>query len=90
MALSIKDEGTDRLVRRYAQLHRTSYTGAIKMAVSDALRREGQPVEETEQERIARNFDAVVKEVQAAFRSAPVLDPRHPDDILYDEDGLPK
>lgn len=90
MALSIKDPETDRLVRRYAQLHKTSYTGAIRLAVSNALRTEGEVVEETERERIAREFTQRVREVQAAFRAAPILDPRHPDDILYDADGLPK
>lgn len=90
MALSIKDEGTDRIVRRYAELHHISYTGAIKMAVGDALRREGHDVEETDRERIAREFRAVVREVQEAVKKLPVLDSRSPDEMLYDEDGLPK
>ncbi len=90
MALSIKDESTDRMVRRYAKLHRTSFTGAIKMAISDALRREGQQVEETDRERMAREFLAVVKEVQERVARLPVLDPRSPDEMLYDEDGIPK
>jgi len=90
MALSIKDEETDRLVRRYARLHDTSYTGAIKRAVSDALKREGQPVEETERERIARAFRDRVREAQQAYAALPTLDPRDLDEILYDEDGLPK
>lgn len=90
MALSIKDESTDRLVRRYAKLHRTSFTGAIKMAVGDALKREGQDVEETDRERVAREFKAVIKEVQERVAKLPVLDPRTPDEMLYDEDGIPK
>lgn len=90
MALSIKDESTDRLVRRYAKLHRTSFTGAIKMAVGDALKREGQDVDETDRERVAREFKAVIKEVQERVAKLPVLDPRTPDEMLYDEDGIPK
>lgn len=32
MALSIKDEETDRLVRKLASLTKLSYTGAIRLA----------------------------------------------------------
>jgi hypothetical protein len=89
MALSIKDEETDRLVRRYAQLRRISYTGAIKLAVSDALKREGAPLEAA---RVAQldAFRAVVRDAQRTYAALPTLDPRDPDDILYNEDGLPK
>lgn len=90
MALSIKDEQTDRLVRRYARLRGTSFTGAIRLAVSDALRREGEPVEEDERERRARAFRERVREIQERVAALPTLDPRHPDEILYDEDGLPR
>lgn len=90
MALSIKDEGTDRLVRRYARLHRTSFTGAIRMAVGEALKREGHAVEETERERIAREFKAAVAEMHERVAKLPILDDRTPEEMLYDEDGIPK
>ena len=90
MALSIKDESTDRLVRRYAKLHRTSFTGAIKMAVGDALKREGQDVDETDRERVAREFKAAVAAMQERVAKLPILDARTPDEMLYDEDGIPK
>jgi antitoxin VapB len=87
MALSIKDESTDRLVRRYARLHGTSYTKAINRAVADALRREGQPVNDDEEE---EDFLTFVHRLQARVAKYPIIDPRDPDDILYDENGLPR
>ncbi|MBC7667991.1 MAG: type II toxin-antitoxin system VapB family antitoxin [Gemmatimonadaceae bacterium] len=33
---------------------------------------------------------AAVAEIQARVRALPILDPRTPEDMLYDEDGLPK
>jgi antitoxin VapB len=93
MATQIKDPETDRLVKRYAKLHRTSPEQAVRRAVGDALLREGHPLEERtpeERERIKADFIATVREIQARVRELPVLDPRHPDDILYDEDGIPK
>ena len=90
MALSIKDDATDQLVRRYAMLHRTSFTGAIKLALTEALRREGHPTEESDAERVAREFGQRVREIRSRYNALPTLDPRSPDEILYDEDGLPK
>lgn len=53
MALNIKDAETDRLFRQYARKHSTSFTGAIKLAVGNAPRQEGEVVEETDDERVA-------------------------------------
>lgn len=87
MALSIKDTQTDHLVRQYARLHGTSYTNAIRKAVTQALEREGhQPI--TDVARAAR-VRAAIDEVRGVLANAPVLDPRSPDEILYDEDGIP-
>jgi antitoxin VapB len=90
MALSIKDEDTDRLVRRYARIHRTSYTRAINMAVAEALKREGHAEDSEERDRKARLFLAEVRKIQERVAALPMLDPRDPDEILYDADGLPK
>ena len=87
MALSIKDEQTDRMVRQYARLHGTSYTSAIRRAVSEALEREGYP---TDRDKKASDFLAFVREIQAEVARLPSIDDRHPDEILYDADGLPK
>jgi len=87
VALSIKDEQTDRLVRQYARLHGTSYTNAIRKAVTQALEREGlEPV--THMARAAR-IRVAIDDVRGMLADAPVLDTRSPDEILYDEDGIP-
>lgn len=90
MALSIKDEETDRLVRRYARAKGVSYTTAIRMAVRDALRRSGEPVADPDAEQRLADYRAVAREVRQAYAAMPTLDPRDPDAMLYDKDGLPK
>ena len=87
MALSVKDAETDRVVRRYAKARGISYTGAIKLAVEEALRREGFGVEEPTEEEAYMRF---IRGIQERVARATILDPRHPDEILYDEDGLPR
>jgi hypothetical protein len=89
MALSIKDERADRLVRRYAKLHNTTYTGAIIQTFSEALRREGVAEDDASEEKAA-DFLAYVRDMQKRVAMLPVLDPQSADDLLYDEDGLPK
>ncbi|MGN6269963.1 MAG: type II toxin-antitoxin system VapB family antitoxin [Sphingomonas sp.] len=90
MALSIKDETTDRLVRRYARLHGTSYTKAVNRAVTEALRREGQPVNDDD-EGAEEDFLTFIHNLQNRVARHPILDDRSPDEIIgYDEHGLPK
>lgn len=88
MALSIKNERTDNIVRRYAKIHNTSCTQAIHIAVADAMRREGHAVDEGE-ERQVEDFLTLVHKLQVEVAAAPMLDERTPDEILYDDDGLP-
>jgi antitoxin VapB len=93
MATVIDDPETDRLVKRYAEAHGTSPAEAVHRAISEAIEREG--IEQTSvdlrtREEIAADFIARVRRIQERVRQLPVLDPRHPDEILYDEDGLPK
>ncbi|SFK33202.1 hypothetical protein SAMN03159338_3907 [Sphingomonas sp. NFR04] len=90
MALSIKDEETDRLVRRYARAKGVSYTAAIKLAVSEAMRRSGDSVADPDVEQRLADYRSVAREVRQAYAAMPTLDPRDADAILYDEDGLPK
>lgn len=83
MALSIKDEDTDRLVRRYAQLKKMSYTRAIRVAITDALDREGALPE-------GESFTEVVRRIQDRFAAVPRISTLTPDEIIgYDEYGLP-
>lgn len=85
MALSIKDEETDHLVRKLAQQAGLSYTAAIRLAVRNELDKRSPP---------ARNPDRIrqaVRALQEEIRNLPVLDPRTPDEIIgYDEHGLPR
>lgn len=81
MALSIKDEETDRLVRRYASAKGVSYTTAIRMAVREALDRDRTSKD---------SFTDRLKRAQAVAASQPRSE-RSVDDIIgYDEHGLPQ
>lgn len=85
MALSIKDEETDALVRRLAKARNVSYTAAIKLAVSNELDREAaRPRKDADQ------ILASIKEVQERIARIPEI--RSSDEVdawLYDENGLP-
>lgn len=83
MALNIKDARTDRLARELAQLTGQSITEAVAQALEEKLR--------TERRRRGKliNRDEVMRLVRE-ITSAPILDPRTPEEILgYDEHGLP-
>lgn len=84
MALSIKDDETDALVRQLAALKRVSFTQAIKMAVQSQLREAQERKDLDWSERMAR-----VREIQERFAQGPKIDMREADDWLYDENGLP-
>lgn len=81
MALSIKDEETDRLVRRYARAKGVSYTTAIRMAVREAMDRDRTSTD---------SFTDRLRRAQTIAAAEPRND-RSADDILgYDEHGLPR
>lgn len=82
MALNIKDQETDALVRRLANLTAEPITTAVRIAVAERLEREERRRDEGRRARIR----AIVEEI----RRLPVIDPREPDEIIgYDENGLP-
>ena len=79
MALSIKSDKADRLARDLAELTGESLTEAIVGALEVRL----------DIERRTRRSRGVTDIVER-YRALPVLDTRHPDDIVgYDEHGLP-
>ncbi len=83
VALNIKDDGTDRLVRELAAETGESLTAAVTVAVRERLERIRGAVP---REQRARTLEAI------ADRSAarPVLDVRSADEIIgYGPDGLP-
>ena len=84
MSLYIRNEEADRLARELAARTGESLTDAVTMALRERLERTlAKPL--TREEKIA-----FVREIQDRIAQLPVLDPRDPDDMLYDEDGLPK
>ena len=86
MTLQIEAPETIRAIRELAQRTGQSEEHAVDVAVRELLARLRTPVEEAE--RRARVY-AIVKELQASFKEHPeaAVDL---DDLLYDEDGLPR
>jgi antitoxin VapB len=83
MALNIKDERADRVVRELAAETGESLTVAITVAATERLERLRGAVP---RERLAETLTRIAE--RSAAR--PVRDPRSPDEILgYDADGLP-
>lgn len=81
--LNIKNPEARRLAEELAALTGETVTQAVTGALRDRL----------ERERRARPSRGVAERLMAIaeeFSRLPVLDPRDPDDMLYDEDGLPK
>ena len=76
MALNIKSPDAERDVRRLAELTGESLTEAMHRAVRERLERLTQAEGRSRQARRVE-IDAIIKEIQ----SAPVLDPRSPDEI---------
>jgi antitoxin VapB len=84
MALSIKDDETDRLARALAAATGESLTEAIRRALEERLARETRRQQ-------AYPLAARVRRVQERLREYPVLDGRTDDELLgYDEHGLPR
>ena len=86
MQLNIKNPDVVRAIKRLSEITGQSATQAVKQAVDEAI-----AAAETRKLHNPRNLDlekidALLEEVW----SLPILDDRHPNDILYDEDGLPK
>ena len=84
MALSFKDQETDRLARQVASLTGESLTEAVRGALRLRLR--------TEQLKHGRApwDDTAIDAIIARSGALPVLDDRTEDEILgYDDNGLP-
>jgi antitoxin VapB len=90
MSLNIKDRETHELVKELAALRGTSLTGAVKDAVRDELERERTKRQKAGEKRKSR-YDLLME--FAGWYSKRVKDPIHSwqiNDLLYDENGLPK
>lgn len=81
--LNIKNPETRRLATELSRLTGESVTEAVTVALRERLERARQ----------TRSRNGLAKRLLAIAEEAsrlPVLDPRDPDEMLYDEDGLPK
>lgn len=87
MTLVINDPELDRLAQELADATGVSVEEAVRSAVEAKLADCGsrKPAKK-------REIDwPGIREIQRAFREAPVLDDRTPDEIIgYDEHGLPR
>jgi antitoxin VapB len=85
MPLSIKDPRADELARSLVKYTGGTITDAVISALREKLERE-------ERRNKARDelLLADIRRITDAAAKLPILDDRHPDDILYDEYGLPK
>jgi antitoxin VapB len=83
MTLNIKNEDTHRKAKELARLAGETMTEAVDKAVSERL----------ERLRKKRNAKAIAQELLEIGRRCsrlPVLDDRSPEEMLYDDRGLPK
>ena len=83
MGLNIKNEDTHRRAKELARLAGETMTEAVDKAVAERL----------ERLRKKRNTKALAQqllEIGERCSKLPVLDDRTPEEMLYDEQGLPK
>ncbi len=83
MSLNIKNEETHRRARELARLAGETMTQAVDRAIAERL----------ERIRKKRNRGALVErllEIGHECAGLPMLDKRSPEEMLYDENGLPK
>ncbi len=86
MALSIKDEETDRLARTLAQRNGETVTTAVKIAVKERLERQEQSQKPTGRfERIRRIVEQTAPLMNDGRTSKELMD-----ELYDDETGLPK
>jgi len=91
VSLNIKDEETHAIARELAALKGTSLTSAVKDAVREALAREKAERKLTDAKK-SKSRSEILMEFAREYAKR-VKDPIHSweiNDLLYDEDGLPK
>ena len=83
MSLNIKSAETNRRVRELARLTGETMTQAVDRAVAERLERLTRARNRT------RRADKLLK-IGRECAALPVLDARSPEDMLYDDRGLPR
>ena len=81
--LNIKSAETRKLATELAKITGASVTEVVTVALREKLEREKT---KTSREGIAEKL----MEIGRRAAALPVLDPRDPDEMLYDDYGLPK
>ena len=85
MAFSIRNSRVEEKARAYAAETGETLTGALERALDVAMAQNASAARDAARDgRWER-----IEEIQRSFAALPVLDPRSPDDILYDGDGMP-
>ena len=83
MALNIRNHETEKLAADLAALTGETKTEAVTKALKDRL-------EQVKRRRSKRRLADRLDEIAKHCASLPVLDRRSPEDMLYDERGLPR
>lgn len=86
MALSIKNRHVEENARELSRVTKRPLTEVVGEAIEIHLKK----AKLIAQAEPRDDFMQKIREIQERVAKLPVLDPRHPDDILYDENGLPK
>lgn len=94
MNLRIGDPKIEELAQKLASRTGEDPTVAVIRALEERLDRQPPPVKETPVDEAAKRADrerreAAILKLVAEFNKLPVLDSRTPEEMLYDEDGLP-
>lgn len=85
MGISIKNDEVETLVREMAEAMDKPLTDALREAAVTWLELH-KLRQRTEEEARQKRIDEILAEI----RRWPVYDDRDPDDMLYDDEGLPK
>jgi antitoxin VapB len=83
MALNIRNRETEKLAADLAALTGETKTEAVTKALKDRL-------EQVKRRRSKRRLADRLDEIAQHCASLPLLDGRSPEDMLYDDHGLPR
>ena len=83
MALNIRNHETEKLAADLAALTGETKTEAVTKALRDRL-------EQVQRRRSKRRLADRLDEIAKHCASLPLLDRRNPEDMLYNEQGLPR
>ena len=81
--LNIKNPEARQIATELSRLTGESVTRVVTVALREKLERE-------RKKRSREGMAERLLQIGREFSRLPVIDPRHPDEMLYDEDGLPK